>query len=228
MQAPLTGKLRDETNDRLTPTHATNRGRRHRYYVSNRLISGGPDVTGWRLPAKQLEALVGTLVADHLSQAAREARLLAHPDLRANDGLAEAVRPLVEALQRGDSTLLADLIGGGTISPKTISITLDQEALAARLSVAADELAQGALQTKQSFSLRRRGVEAKLAGVGRWRRRWDSNPRYAFTHAGFQDRCIRPLCHSSGPGGLTRKGSILKDVSDAHRATVRTRKRLFR
>jgi hydrogenase maturation protease len=32
-----------------------------------------------------------------------------------------------------------------------------------------------------------------------WRRRWDSNPRYAFTHAGFQDRCIRPLCHSSGP-----------------------------
>ena len=31
-----------------------------------------------------------------------------------------------------------------------------------------------------------------------WRRRWDSNPRYAFTHAGFQDQCIRPLCHSSG------------------------------
>lgn len=33
--------------------------------------------------------------------------------------------------------------------------------------------------------------------VREWRRRWDSNPRYAFTHAGFQDRCIRPLCHSS-------------------------------
>ena len=27
---------------------------------------------------------------------------------------------------------------------------------------------------------------------------WDSNPRYACTHAGFQDRCIRPLCHLSG------------------------------
>ena len=33
--------------------------------------------------------------------------------------------------------------------------------------------------------------------VREWRRRWDSNPRYALTHAGFQDRCIRPLCHSS-------------------------------
>ncbi len=30
-----------------------------------------------------------------------------------------------------------------------------------------------------------------------WRTGWDSNPRYACTHAGFQDRCIRPLCHLS-------------------------------
>jgi hypothetical protein len=33
---------------------------------------------------------------------------------------------------------------------------------------------------------------------GKWRRRWDSNPRYALAHAGFQDRCLRPLGHSSG------------------------------
>ncbi len=26
---------------------------------------------------------------------------------------------------------------------------------------------------------------------------WDSNPRYAFTHAGFQDRCLQPLGHPS-------------------------------
>ena len=41
--APLTGKLRDETGDRLTPTHTQRHGRRLRYYVSNRLISGGTD-----------------------------------------------------------------------------------------------------------------------------------------------------------------------------------------
>ncbi len=30
-----------------------------------------------------------------------------------------------------------------------------------------------------------------------WRREWDSNPRGACTPAGFQDRCIQPLCHLS-------------------------------
>jgi hypothetical protein len=31
-----------------------------------------------------------------------------------------------------------------------------------------------------------------------WRRGWDLNPRGALTPAGFQDRCIQPLCHPSG------------------------------
>jgi hypothetical protein len=30
-----------------------------------------------------------------------------------------------------------------------------------------------------------------------WRKRWDSNPRYAFTHGGFQDRYLKPLGHPS-------------------------------
>lgn len=32
---------------------------------------------------------------------------------------------------------------------------------------------------------------------GLWRRGGDSNPRNALTFVGFQDRCIRPLCHLS-------------------------------
>lgn len=44
--APLTGKLRDDTGDRLTPTHTRRHGRQIRYYVSNRLISGGTDPNG--------------------------------------------------------------------------------------------------------------------------------------------------------------------------------------
>ena len=31
-----------------------------------------------------------------------------------------------------------------------------------------------------------------------WRRGRDSNPGWALTHDGFQDRCIQPLCHPSG------------------------------
>ena len=30
-----------------------------------------------------------------------------------------------------------------------------------------------------------------------WRRGWDSNPRAPCEAAGFQDRCIQPLCHLS-------------------------------
>src|SRR3954470_7790000 len=32
---------------------------------------------------------------------------------------------------------------------------------------------------------------------GQWRRGWDSNPRWACTHGGFQDRCLKPLGHLS-------------------------------
>ncbi len=38
----------------------------------------------------------------------------------------------------------------------------------------------------------------------RWRRGWDSNPRRAFTLAGFQDRCLKPLGHPSSDGGNSR------------------------
>ena len=30
-----------------------------------------------------------------------------------------------------------------------------------------------------------------------WRREWDSNPRYGFPHAGFQDQYLQPLGHLS-------------------------------
>ena len=41
------------------------------------------------------------------------------------------------------------------------------------------------------------------------RRGWDSNPRRGFPRSGFQDRCIRPLCH---PSNIIY--SIIKNYSD--------------
>src|SRR6266849_1988164 len=35
--------------------------------------------------------------------------------------------------------------------------------------------------------------------IRRWRKGWDSNPRYPCRHAGFQDRCLKPLGHPSKP-----------------------------
>ncbi len=69
--SPFTGKLLNQTGDRLTPTHANKNGARHRYYVSRRLITGeaasdqtaGTTAGGWRLPAKPLEDAICTQVA---------------------------------------------------------------------------------------------------------------------------------------------------------------------
>ncbi len=43
-------------------------------------------------------------------------------------------------------------------------------------------------------------------GRGEWRRGRDSNPRGAFTPAGFQDRCNQPLCHLSEVGHCLVRG----------------------
>ena len=48
-------------------------------------------------------------------------------------------------------------------------------------------------------------------GEGKWRRRRDSNPRWTFTHAGFQDRCIQPLCH---PSKYPRQALLLVTINN--------------
>jgi site-specific DNA recombinase len=48
--SPLVGKLRDETGDRLTPSHTQRHGRKRHYYVSyvsRRLLSATKDPAGW-------------------------------------------------------------------------------------------------------------------------------------------------------------------------------------
>ena len=76
----LSGKLRDETGDILTPTHTQRHGRRFAYYVSHRLIAGGIDPTGWGLPAATIEATLHRIVAAHLRALAERHALLAAPD----------------------------------------------------------------------------------------------------------------------------------------------------
>jgi len=76
--SPLAGKFTDETGDRLTPSHAVRRGKRHRYYVSRRLIvrSGERNTGGWRLPAAALETAVACLITDALGTQQSAQRLI--------------------------------------------------------------------------------------------------------------------------------------------------------
>ncbi len=90
----LAGRLFDETGAPLTPSHAVKSGRRYRYYVSRDRITGSAEPSGerrngWRLPAREIERVVGdaatALIADRaaLTRLVREAEIDAErvPDL---------------------------------------------------------------------------------------------------------------------------------------------------
>ncbi len=65
----LTGILYDGDGCRLTPSHAVKTGKRYRYYVSNTLITGPRSAAprGRRVPASDIETLVGKTIKDFLS-----------------------------------------------------------------------------------------------------------------------------------------------------------------
>jgi len=56
----LTGKIFDEANGRMTPTHSSKDGARYRYYISNPVLQRKPSAPGHitRVPAAEIEALV--------------------------------------------------------------------------------------------------------------------------------------------------------------------------
>ncbi len=158
----LTGKLRDETGDRLTPTHTTKGNKRLRYYVSNRLISGGPDPSGWRLPAAKLEKVIVELVREHVQTSTAKHELLADPDARRADEMRSRVENLLTAETREGERWIEEVFADGQVSSESISLTLKGTALALLLNLAPADLNAEILTVTRSFAMRRRGVEMKL------------------------------------------------------------------
>ncbi|MGI3186782.1 recombinase family protein [Nioella aestuarii] len=159
----LTGKLRDETGDRLTPTYTTRKGRQHRYYISNRLLSGGPDPTAWRLPGPRLETAVTTALAQHLTQAAKARALTHRPDLRRDQERLDAANALVRKIASKDRDLIRSLLVSGRLTPSgSMELALDPATLAQELDLSADALHPDLATLSTRFDRRRRGQEAKL------------------------------------------------------------------
>lgn len=163
--SPLAGKFTDETGDRLTPSHAVRRGKRHRYYVSRRLIarSGEQNLGGWRLPAAVLETAVARLITNALSTQSSTEFLVrdARPEMLQK--LPSKAQELVTALTGPDpGPMLSAIIDTGRIEPGRLSVTLDPYAIAEQLGVLSAHINQTALTLIGNFTLRRRGVEARL------------------------------------------------------------------
>lgn len=157
----LTGKVRDETGDILTPTHSQRHGRRFHYYTSHRLIIGRVDNSAWRLPAALLERTVRSLLADHLRARATAHQLLATPDARRSLDLASCVDRLIDRLAR-DTPLLAQLVDRVDLAATSLAMQLHPTALAAALDLGADDLDDEALRPTLPITLRRRGIEVRI------------------------------------------------------------------
>ncbi|WP_170477055.1 hypothetical protein [Ruegeria arenilitoris] len=95
--------------------HTRRRGRQIRYYVSNRLISGGTDPQGWRLPAMALEREVASAIARHIDKQASDHRICATPDLHRNNAFGAKARPLARRLSQGVPDLLHEILDKGRI-----------------------------------------------------------------------------------------------------------------
>jgi site-specific DNA recombinase len=160
--SPLKGVFHDETGDLLTPTHTVRRGRYHRYYVSNRLISGGPDSTGWRLPATAVEATIAGVVADHLEFCASRQAVVVTEDIAEAMQAAGAVAALARTIRPEGIRSAARFIAAGHISRGTVSIDLDPEALSKALTRQPQTLDAALLTITAPFTCRRRGAEIRI------------------------------------------------------------------
>jgi site-specific DNA recombinase len=162
LTAPLIGKLFDETGDGLTPTRTATQGRSYRYYVSNRLISGGTDASGWRLPAVPLEQEIARQIGLHLRSAAERHGIQAEVDARTAPEISKRALSLAASIQRDGLALLPDLVRRGEIGSGRFHLQLNAPSLAERLLVDPDSLDAALLALSFAFSLRRRGIETRL------------------------------------------------------------------
>src|ERR1700730_8955371 len=82
-RSPLIGKVFDEAGHRLNHRHATQAGRRYRYYVSRPLVTetAKQHPGAWRIPATQLEHLIATEAATMLAEPGAIAAVLENAGL---------------------------------------------------------------------------------------------------------------------------------------------------
>ena len=167
----LTGLLFDESGERLRPVHANKKGRRYRYYVSGRFVDGRKNGDeGWRLPAQELESVVEQHLDRILNNAAQLAEWIREWTSPAN---------LVQAIERAGQlrkdyatndpqsrrSMLRQLFRRISVRQGCISLDVDRHSIARLLLPAGlDVDGEGGVLIRIDcpFTLRRRGVEARL------------------------------------------------------------------
>jgi len=156
----LTGKLFDETGDRLTPSYTKKNEQRIRYFVSNRLVDRSstrtPDATGWRLPAIQLEEAIASAIADAL----KGAKPANYADVGTIKRVTQTIIHLTSGKESGPDLL--DLTSRVRVTPGTLEIDLDPNKLASLFEASPKDLTVGVAHISAPFQKKKRGIETKL------------------------------------------------------------------
>jgi site-specific DNA recombinase len=170
----LNGLVFDETGDRLSPTHAVKNKKRHRYYISHRLIQARrKNQDGWRLPAKELEGAVLNCLIRFLNNQQQLLDELHLSDQTINlqqVALRQAnrmVRHLTNKTPSQQRKLVHSIIEKVCITPGKLELALNASNLAKTLfggKPDADKMNLPCtdIRIEASFLTKKRGVEAKL------------------------------------------------------------------
>lgn len=170
----LTGLLFDETGDRLTPSHANKQGSRYRYYVARRLVEeNAGDPTGWRLPATEIERVVISALLDWLKTPRELMDVIGNQYLATTNltHFLKSSRQLSDTIQKSSTRerrkLIIPLVARVTIGNGGLTIRLCHDAMLKAIDITSGEgLTDSSVSDYHEilipFSLRRRGVEARL------------------------------------------------------------------
>ena len=173
----LTGILFDETGDRLSPAHASNHGKRFRYYVSARLKTAR-NTEGWRVPAAELEAIVDQQIRQLLGD---QARLASWIDAKADTGnirniLNAAAARFAKYSADDTRVVISQVVRRITLHPDRIEMQIDTGRLLAWLDCGEADIgptgraADTRVDAQHSsivlistpITIKRRGVETRL------------------------------------------------------------------
>ena len=209
----LAGKLKDETGDKLVPSHANKKGRRYRYYVSFRLIrsnnltnQGASVMDGWRLPAPEIEKQVMLSVIKHLEGmiTSIQSETLG---ARQITGLYTTINKL-KSFPGCQSTRerIVRLIDQTIIKPGKLTINLKGSHIAKLLGLDEIALSQHMLSIQEPFRMRKRGMETKLI----------------INHSGSQSDpvLIQNIAKAHNWYERIKKGSTIEDIAEAEKVSI--------
>jgi site-specific DNA recombinase len=182
----LAGLIVDAEGERMTPTHATKRAKRYRYYVSASLLAGDrrQSQRGMRVPAGDIEGLALDRLRLFFSSTTAVGDALAPLDLDARM-LDAALRAAVELSQRW-------------LALPSIELTSVAREIVGRVTVAADRIDIGMSRAKVAAALKTEAanrrpdldsivlsIEAKLRRAGKGKRLVIENGAEAEVNAGL-------------------------------------------